>query len=72
MPAGWNIAARRSVTRRCYRGCGWGAVSGDQAELPSPRGGLGAVGGAEFAQDLGHVLLNRVERHDQDVGDALI
>src|SRR5580693_674373 len=56
VPAGWNIAARRSVTRRCYRGR-LGAVSGDQAELPGPRGGLGAVGGAELAQDVGHVLL---------------
>src|SRR5580693_8037966 len=34
-----------------------GAASGDQAELPGPRGGLGAVGGAELAQDVGHVLL---------------
>ena len=28
VPAGWNIAARQSLTRRCYR-AGW-AVSGDQ------------------------------------------
>jgi hypothetical protein len=31
-------------------------VSGDQAELPGPRGGPGAVGGAELAQDVRHVL----------------
>ena len=49
-----------------------GAVSGDQAELPGPRDGLGAVGGAELAQDVGHVLFDRVERHDQVVGDALV
>ena len=71
VPAGWDIAARRSLTRRCYR-AGRGAVSGDQAELPGPRGGLGAVGGAELAQDVGHVSLDRVERHDQVAGDALV
>jgi hypothetical protein len=49
-----------------------GTVSGDQAELPGPRGGLGAVSGAELAQDVGHVLFDRVERHDQVVGDALV
>ena len=49
-----------------------GAVSGDQAELPGPRDGLGAVGRAELAQDVGHVRLDRVERHDQVVGDALV
>jgi hypothetical protein len=27
VPAGWNIAARRSVTRRCYR-AGWGRCQG--------------------------------------------
>ena len=48
------------------------AVSGNQAELPGPRGGLGPVGGAELAQDVGHVLFDRVERHEQVVGDALI
>ena len=60
-----------TFTRRCYR-TGWGAVSGDQAELPGPRDGLGPVGGAELAQDVGDVLLDRVERHDQVVGDALV
>src|SRR5215468_3743547 len=75
------------VTRRCLsggmlprgvpspEGAIWGrcgAVSGDQAELPGPGGGLGAVGGAELAQDVGHVLFDRVERHDQVVGDALV
>src|SRR5690349_14567944 len=49
-----------------------GALSGDQAELPGPRGGLGPVGGAELAQDMGHVLFDRVERHDQVAGDALV
>jgi hypothetical protein len=71
VPAGWNIAARRSLTRRCYR-AGRDAVSGDQAELPGPRDGLGPVGGAELAQDVGHVLLDRIERHNQVVGDALV
>ena len=49
-----------------------GAASGDQAELPGPRDGLGPVGGAELAQDVADVLLDRVERHDQVVGDALV
>ena len=56
VPAGWNIVARRPVTRRCYQ-AGQGAVSGDQAQLPGPRDGLGPVGGAELAQDVRHVFL---------------
>src|SRR5690242_3437008 len=48
------------------------SASGDQAELPGPCGGLGPVGGTELAQDMGHVLLDRVERHDQVAGDALV
>src|ERR1700722_20668801 len=42
-----------------------GAVLGDQADLAGPRDGLGPVGGAELAQDVGHVLFDCVERHDQ-------
>ena len=71
VPAGWNVAARRSVTRRCYR-AGRGAVSGDQAHVACAGYGLGAVGRAELAQDVGHVLFDRVERHHQVVGDALV
>src|SRR5215469_4338156 len=71
VPAGWNVAAGLSLTRRCYR-AGWVAMSGDQAELPGPGGGLGPVGGAELAQDVAHVLFDRVERHHQVVGDALV
>ena len=56
---------------KVLRGC-LGAVSGDQAELPGPCDGLGAVGGPELAQDVCHVLFDRVERHHQFVGDALI
>jgi hypothetical protein len=48
------------------------AVSGDQAQVACASYGLGAVGGAELAQDVGHVLFDRVERHDQVVGDALV
>ena len=47
-------------------------MSGDQAELPGPGDGLGAVDGPELAQDVSHVLFDRVERHHQFVGDALI
>jgi hypothetical protein len=61
----------RGLTRRCYR-AGRGAVSGDQVQLPGPRGGLGAVGGAELAQQVGHVLFDRVQRHEKFAGDALV
>ncbi len=61
----------RGLTRRCYR-AGWGAVSGDQAKLQGPRGGLGAVGGAELAQQVGHVLFDRVQRHEKLAGNALV
>ena len=57
--AGLTLSDIPDLTRRCYR-AGWGAVSGDQAKLPGPRGGLGAVGGAELAQQVGHVLFDRV------------
>src|SRR3977135_2355015 len=68
LPGGMSLR-RRFLTQRCYRA---GAVSGDQAELPGPCGGLGPVGGAELAQDMGHVLFDRVERHDQVAGDVLV
>ena len=61
----------RSLTRRWYR-AGRVALSGDQAQLPGARDGLGAVGGAELAQDMGHVLFDRVERHHQVARDALV
>ena len=61
----------RGLTRRCYR-VAWDAVSGDQAELPGPRGGLGAVGGTELAQQVGHVLFDRVQRHEKFAGNALV
>src|SRR5258708_22277510 len=49
VPARWNVAARRALTRRCYRGR-WGAASGDQAQVACAGYGLGAVGCAELAQ----------------------
>src|SRR5262249_35162690 len=69
--AGWNVAARGPVTRRWYR-AGREAVAGDGAQLPGSRWGLGAVGGAELAQEVGDVLFDRVQRHDQVAGDALV
>ena len=45
VPAGWNIAARRSVTRRCYR-ADLEAMSGDQAQVACAGYGLDAVGRA--------------------------
>ena len=68
--AGWNVAGAAIRHPKVLPGCR--RVSGDQAELPGPRDGLGAVGGAELAQDVGHVLFDRVERHHQFVGDALV
>ena len=54
VPSGWNVAARRSSPEG-VTGRRWGC-EGDQDELSGPRGGLGAVGGAGLAQDVGHVL----------------
>src|SRR5262249_60354363 len=71
VPTWWNVAAEVIPHPKVLRGR-LGAVSGDQAELPRPRDGLGPVGGAELAQDVGHVLLDRVQRHHQVVGDALV
>ena len=51
---------------------GRGAVPGDQAQVACASYGLGPVGRAELAQDVGHVLFGCVERHHQVVGDALI
>ena len=36
---------------------------GTRPSCPGPRGGPGPVGGAELAQDAGHMLFDRVERH---------
>jgi hypothetical protein len=70
LPGG--ISLRGEPSPEGATGQAGGAVSGDQAQLPGPRGGLGAVGGAELDQDVGHVRLDRVERHEQVVGDALV
>ena len=55
VPAGWNVAARRPVTRRCYR-AGWVRCQGIRPSWRARVGGFGAVGGAEPAQDVGHML----------------
>src|SRR5215813_10472560 len=70
--ASWVECRCAAIAHRRWYWAGWGTVSGDQAELPGPRHGLGPVGGAELAQDMGHVLFDRVERHHQLVGDALV
>jgi hypothetical protein len=49
-----------------------GAVSGISPRSGARGSGLGAVGGAELAQDVGHVRFDRVERHYQVAGDALV
>jgi hypothetical protein len=49
-----------------------GSGVGDQAQVACARYGLGPAGGPELAQDVGHVLADRVERHHQVAGDALI
>jgi hypothetical protein len=70
LPGGMSL--RGDPSPKGATGQAGGAMSGDQAQLPGPRGGLGAVGGAKLAQDVSHVRLDRVERHDQVVGDALV
>jgi hypothetical protein len=67
-----EISLRGEPSPEGATGVGWAAVSGDQAELPGPRGGLGAVGGPELAQDVGHVLFHGVEGDHQLLGDARV
>ena len=67
-----GISLRGEPSPEGAAGAGWAAVSGDQAELPGPRGGLGAVGGPELAQDVGHVLFHGVEGDHQLLGDARV
>ena len=55
-----GIFRRRPVARRCRR-TSYGAPSGDQAQLPCPGDGLGAVGRAELGQEMADVLLDGVE-----------
>src|ERR671911_2811782 len=45
---------------------------GQQAELAGAHRRLGAVGGTELVEDVRGVLLDRVERHVQLVGDLLV
>jgi hypothetical protein len=47
-------------------------LSGDQAELACPGDGLGAVGRAKLAKDVGDVLFDRVEADHQLPGDLRV
>ncbi len=49
-----------------------GPAPGDQAQVACTGYGLGAVGSAKLAQDVAHVRFDRVERHHQVAGDALV
>lgn len=66
---------RASVVTRRWTG-GWylrgSALSGEQPEFAGPGGRFGAVGGAELLEDVGDVLLDRVERQVELVGDLLV
>src|ERR687893_173448 len=48
---------------------GAGRRSAQQAHLPGPGCGLGAVGGAELAVDVVEVGLDRAERDEEVAGD---
>src|SRR5215469_8151086 len=72
-PGGSSVVGRRSPEGATGWPSGDGlGRSGDQVELSRSRGGLGPVGRAELAQDMGNVLFDRVERHDQLAGDPLV
>ena len=45
-------------------------ASGDEAELPGPGDGLGAVGRAELAEKMADMLLHGVEGDDELTGMA--
>jgi hypothetical protein len=75
------------VTRKCLPGGIYGrgeplpegatgsagvGCQGIRSSCRAPRGGLGAVGGAELAQQVGHVLFDRVQRHEKFAGNALV
>ena len=51
---------------------GTGGASGDEAQLTGPGDGLGAVGRAELAQHVAHVLLDGVQGDHQFAGDGLV
>jgi hypothetical protein len=69
--ARWNLPGLAPGTKVARDRLG-GAALGDQAELPRAGDGLGAVGRAELAEDVGDVLFDRVEADYQLVGDALV
>ena len=63
----------RARTRHQSAGvAGGGAVLGNHSQVPCPGDRLGAVGGAELAQDVADVLFHRVEGDHQLVRDALV
>src|SRR4029453_5067176 len=56
---GWSSHATRFL---------WGRLP-DQGELARHGHGFGAANSSEFAEDVAHVTLDRIERHDEFVGD---
>jgi hypothetical protein len=77
----WNLrwparahdgASGPGPARRCCPGWAAGAGLGDQAELAGVGDGLGAVGGAELAEQVADGLFDCVEGNYQLLGDAQI
>src|SRR5215475_3597209 len=60
VPGWWNLTGGMIAHPK--------VLSGKQAELTGPRHRFGPVRGAELAEHVGDVLLDRVERHDQLAG----
>src|SRR5215472_15032192 len=70
--AGTAVPLGALVARRYWRGSAAGAGLGDQAELVRPGNGLGAVGCAEFAEEVADVLLDGVKGDHELLGDARV
>jgi hypothetical protein len=49
----------------------WGRLP-DQVELARHGHGFGAADSSEFAEDVAHVALDRIKRHDEFVGDLAV
>src|SRR5215475_127919 len=67
VPAGWNLRCLRPAPR-CHRG----SALTDHAQFSRPGDGLGAVGGAQLAQDVADVLFDREDGDEQLLGDVLV
>src|SRR6266699_4590288 len=67
VPSGWNLLGGDCGTRVPP-----GPALGDQAQVPCPGDGLGAVGRAQLAQEVADVLFDREDGDEQLTGDGLV